>query len=199
MAEVVLGCRVHSGWAALVVIAGSPAEPKLIDRRRIELADPAIVGSKQPYHAAEPLPFAKAKTFIDRCTRSTEHLATNALRAVVDDLKEQGHESVACGVVLGSGKPLPELASVLRSHALIHTAEGEFFRNAVLHAGAACGLAVKGAKERELIERSAAEFGISTEDLQGCLAKIGRAAGPPWTQDQKLATLAGWLALRVFG
>src|SRR5712692_8847232 len=57
-----LGLRAHSGWAALVVVAGSlrstavlsvpsvPSAPCVINRRRIELAAPGI--PKQPYHAA---------------------------------------------------------------------------------------------------------------------------------------------------
>jgi len=31
--------------------------------------------------------------------------------------------------------------------------------------------------------------------LQSRIAVLGRGIGPPWTQDQKYATLVGWLAL----
>ena len=44
-----------------VAVAGSPRNPVVIERCRIETADPAIRGSKQPFHAAEPLEFAKAE------------------------------------------------------------------------------------------------------------------------------------------
>jgi hypothetical protein len=37
-----LGFRVHSGWTAMVAVAGSPASPVVLDRRRIETADTAI-------------------------------------------------------------------------------------------------------------------------------------------------------------
>ncbi len=82
-----LGCRTHSGWAALVAIAGAPGRPEVIDRRRIEIADPRIRGSKQPYHAAEPLEFADGKALLDRCEKSSAELARNALREAIDDLR----------------------------------------------------------------------------------------------------------------
>ncbi len=64
-----LGFRAHSGWAALVVVAGPPRSPAVIDRRRIELVDPGIPGSKQPYHAAQKLDLKKAEEVVRRCTK----------------------------------------------------------------------------------------------------------------------------------
>ena len=53
--QAALGFRVHSGWAVLVVLAGPVETPTILDRRRIEIADVEMEGSKQPYHAAERL------------------------------------------------------------------------------------------------------------------------------------------------
>jgi len=69
-----LGFRSHSGWTAAVAVSGSPRNPVVIERRRIETADPAIRGSKQPFHAAEPLAFAKAEALIQRCRESSTRL-----------------------------------------------------------------------------------------------------------------------------
>jgi hypothetical protein len=195
MQRAALGFRVHSGWAALVAVAGSP--PAVIDRRRIAIADPAIAGSVQPFHAAEGLAPAKAERHIRRCSESTQRLARGTLRAAVDRLRETGHEVAGCGVLLGSGRPLPPLAQILASHALIHTAEGEFFRDAVVDAAGHCGLAVTGVKERELLARAAADLRTTADDLQRRLAELGRAVGPPWQQDQKQAALVAWLALKT--
>jgi hypothetical protein len=90
---------------------------------------------------------------------------------------------------------LPALDKILASHALIHTAEGEFYRNALVEAGEHCGLTVKGAKERELFEIGAAQLHLSIKQLERCIAELGRPIGPPWTQDQKYAALAAWLTL----
>lgn len=195
MRRATLGCRSHSGWAALVAMAGSPEAPQVIDRRRIETCDPSIRGSKQPYHAAEPLDFADAEALLEKCAQSTVQLSRQALQAAVNDLQKKGYRADSCGLTLGSGRALPGLRAVLASHALIHTAEGEFYRNALAEAGEQCGLTVVGVKEKELYERGAAHFRIPSGELVRRVAALGKAVGAPWTQDQKCAALAAWLAL----
>jgi hypothetical protein len=68
-----LGLRAHSGWAALVAVGGGPASPEVLDRRRIEMADDPE--AKQPYHAAEGLPLAKARALLERHARQAEERA----------------------------------------------------------------------------------------------------------------------------
>ena len=190
-----LGFRAHSGWAAVVAIAGPRGSPTAIDRRRIELADPGIPGSKQPYHAAEGLPLKQAEELIDRCVDRTRLLARQALDAVINDLRAKDYDAIACGILLGSGRPATTLAATLASHALIHTAEGELFRDALRHASEQCSLPVTGVKERELYTRGASEIGVLVDELLRRLAELGRPLGPPWRQDEKHAALVGWLAL----
>ncbi len=57
------------------------------------------------------------------------------------------------------------------------------------------GLPVTGVRERELYERSSAEFRVAVDELRLRLSGMGRTVGPPWTQDEKQATLVAWLAL----
>ncbi|HEV8037550.1 MAG TPA: hypothetical protein VGP62_01720 [Bryobacteraceae bacterium] len=190
-----IGLRAHSGWAALVALAGPANSPEVIARRRIEIADPGIRGSKQPYHAAEPMEFSDAKAYLDRCVESTRRLAGEALQAAMDGLRDRRAEASGCGIILGSGRALPGLESILKSHALIHTAEGEFFRNALVEACGHCGLAVLGVKEKELFERGSAHFHTTVAELQRSVQEMGKPLGPPWTQDQKYAALAAWMAL----
>lgn len=189
MAQAVIGFRVHSGWAAAVVLAGAAGAPAVVDRRRIELADAKFRGSKQPYHAAEALPIKQAAALIDRCQKSTWSLARRELEEAA-----RGYELVGCGMLQAAGRPLPELAAILASHALIHTAEGEFFRRAIAEACRERGLAVRGVKEKELMDMCARELRLALPDLRQQLADWGRALGPPWTQDEKYAALAAWLA-----
>jgi hypothetical protein len=190
-----LGMRAHSGWAALVALSGSPQTPDVIHRRRIVTADPDIRGSKQPFHAAEPLKLPDAQALINKCTESTRRLSREVLRAVIIDLREKDIEVIGCGVILGSGRSLPALEAILASHALLHTAEGEFYRQALVEAGEHCGLPVVGVKEREAYERGAEQLHLSANELQSRIAALGRGIGPPWTQDQKFAALVAWLAL----
>ncbi|MBZ5628565.1 MAG: hypothetical protein LAO06_06840 [Acidobacteriia bacterium] len=190
-----IGCRAHSGWAALVIVAGTVDAPKILERRRIVIADPKIPGSKQPYHAAEKLPFQQAEQLVARCTERSQALARQELRAAVEQARSSGHEVAGCGVLLASGRPLPDLAATLASHALIHTAEGELFRNVIAEASREMNVPVTGVKERELLARAYAALGKSDTELQRYLQERGRELGPPWTQDEKYATLAAWLAL----
>ncbi len=194
-ARAALGFRAHSGWAALVAVAGSPRSPRVLDRRRIELAEPGIPGSKQPYHAAEPLELNDAEALVGRCAKATDLLAHQGLRTVVEDLKKRGHDLVGAGILLASGRPATSLAATLASHALIHTAEGEFFRNALIKASESLRLPVTRVKERELFAQAEAELHVHANELQRRLNELGRQLGPPWRQDEKFAALVAWLAL----
>jgi hypothetical protein len=195
MPTAAIGFRAHSGWAAMVAVTGEPRRPAVIERRRVELADPAVPGSVQPYHAAEPMKLDDAEAFINGCIERTGLLAKRALRAALDDLQQIGYEVIGCGILLASGRPLPGLTAILASHALIHTAEGELFRDALKHASRESRLPVTAVKEREVYERAAAELATSTGELQSRITEMGRAIGPPWRQDEKLAALIAWLAL----
>jgi hypothetical protein len=194
-ARAALGWRAHSGWASLIAVGGSPDAPAVVARRRIELTDGTIAGAVQPFHAARGLELAAAERLVGRCREATLRLARRALRATAEELRLQGYGIAACGLLQSSARPLPAFAAVLTSHALVHTAEGELFREALAGAAAAQGLAVVRVKERELLGRCAAELRLGEEALKRRLAELGRTLGPPWRQDEKLATLVAWLAL----
>jgi hypothetical protein len=196
-AHAAFGFRSHSGWAVLIVVAGAPRSPVVIDRRRIELVDPGIPGSKQPYHAAQKLDLKEAEKLIKRSSDGAKLRAREAVRAVIADLHEKGHDVVGGGIGLASGQPVPALAETLASHARIHTAEGELFRSALIHASEQCNLPIARVRERELFARGAAQLHIPAGGLQRRLAEMGRSIGPPWRQDEKHATLVAWLALKA--
>lgn len=179
-----LGFRAHSGWAALVAAAGTVDAPRVLERRRIVIADPEVPHSKQPYHAAAELPFSLGEELVRKAIDSSRALAAEAISAAVHRLQSRGHQVAACAVLLGSGKALPELSKILASHALIHTAEGVMFREVLMAGAGECRLPVTGVPEKSLDPAAVERLG-----------SLGRALGPPWTQDEKYATLAALLAL----
>ena len=181
--RVALGFRAHSGWAAMVAVAGTTDAPRVLDRRRIVIADPDMPGSKQPYHAAEGLPFAEAEALIRQALYSARALAVEAIAAAVKKLRSEGHQVVGCAVLTGSGKPLPELKKILSAHPQIHTAEGVMFREVLLWA----------AKKSRLPVIAVPEKSLDAKSLER-IASLGKLIGPPWTQDQKFATLAALTA-----
>lgn len=189
-----IGLRAHSGWAALVAVAGTPRSPTVLLRRRIELSDPTFPGSKQPYHAAEGQKLEKAREIVSRCASDARRLAEGAFREVLTELDGKRHRAAGCSLLIASGRPLPELESILASHALIHTADGELFREALEHASRMWGIPVTRVREKEVFERAASDLAISGDELRLRIKQIGRSIGPPWTADQKLAVLAAWMA-----
>src|SRR5258707_6592776 len=157
MNAVALGFRAHSGWTSAVAVAGSPASPVVLVRQRMELASPDA-GARQPYHAAEPLEFAEAAALIQRCRDSSMSLAEAGLGALVAQVTARGHRIVGAGIVFASGRELPDLAGILKSHALIHTAEGEFFRDVLVRACERRSLPVTRIKERDARDLDAGEW-----------------------------------------
>jgi len=186
-----IGVRAHSGWAALVSVCGKPGSVQVLDRRRIVIADAKMPGTKQPYHFAERLELRAAEKHIASCAAVSERLALAAIRDAVDELK--GYEISGAAILLASGRPLPFLPNILASHALIHTAEGEFFRQIIRQACDRLGIGIREIRERELGERSAEMFAEAAAPLQLEIANLGKSVGPPWTQDQKIAALAAMI------
>src|ERR1051326_5060975 len=182
------------GWAPVVAIELSP-EPCVCERRTVVLTDAAIAGSKQPFHTAEPMELSKAKTFLKRCEDRTYALATDVLKDVIKSLEKRGHVVVACGMMTGSGRVLNSVEAILASHAAIHSAEGELYRDAVAHACERSHVPLLRIREKVAFAAAEEALGLSTSRIQDQLAAIGRSIGPPWTQDQKLAALAAWIAL----
>jgi hypothetical protein len=179
-----LGFRAHSGWAAMVAASATLNAPRVLDRRRIVIAGPEMPGARQPYHAAAELPFPEAEVLVRSAMESSRALAAEAIAAAVKSLRAEGHEVAICAVLVRSGRPLPALDRILAAHPLIHTAEGEMFRDVLAWAAGRCGLPVKRVPEKEL-------DAASLERIDS----LGKLIGPPWTQDQKYATLAALVAL----
>ncbi len=195
MRRAALGFRAHSGWACAILFVRSQDEVEVADRRRIELCDAKIAGSRQPFHQAESMTFAEAEAYLARCAAATDDFARRAVAQFCNVAREANLRLVGACILTASGKPLPDLPAILASHALIHAAEGEFFRDALARACRAQTLKVSRLKEKEATPRMAERLGISEGALKARLAEIGKPLGPPWSEDQKLASLAAWSVL----
>ena len=193
--QAALGFRVHSGWTALVAVCVDRGLPTVLARQRIHLVETFTYEFRQPYHTAKKMPPDEGREFISRMQEEARRLAYSAIRDVQSDLQKQGLKLTLCGLLLASGRPLPELDKILASHALIHTADGELFREALLHASARCGLRDFRVKEREVLDLAGRAFRLKPDDIMRRVTELGRSLGSPWSQDEKFATMAAWLAL----
>ena len=117
----------------------SKGVPRVLARQRVYLVETFTCKFRQPYHTAKRMSPDEGRAFIAQVQEKARRIAYRAIRDLQDSLQAQGYRLTRCGLVLASGRPLPPLAQILASHALIHTADGELFRGAILHAGARCG------------------------------------------------------------
>ncbi|HZZ87024.1 MAG TPA: hypothetical protein VFE13_01700 [Caulobacteraceae bacterium] len=185
----VIGFRPHTYWTAAVALAGDPNDPQVIVRRRIDFASGDERGV---YHQAEGMAPEDAEAMLARVWAAVEGHATHGLREMLADLGANGFSFASAVVPIGR-KPAPErLEDILRSHSFMHAAEGDFYRAIVAQACANLGLAVLRVVEGDLAGVVTARLG---EPVEARLRLMGAALGPPWSEDQKLATLAAWSAL----
>jgi hypothetical protein len=171
MKTAALGIRMHSGWGVLVAVSGDAATLEVLHRRRIVTIDPEIQGSSQPYHHAANLGLPESERYLANCAAISERLAFTAI-----------------------GELLP-LRKILASHPLIHTAEGEFFRNATSKACERLKIPVTAIRERELEQQAKTTFGKAASGVQRRISTLGGSLGPPWTKDHKTAALAAAMIL----
>lgn len=192
-----LGVRTHSahgleqgGWATCVVLGGRISEPSLLFRGRMQLCDPGIEGSEQPFHHAARMDVRLGAAFIERCRTSSQDLAGRALEEIIST-----HGALkGCCVLTGPERPLPPLSAILASHALQHAAERQFYREAVRDAAVRKGIATEMVIEKDLpalAERLPGAEASRRETLNA----YGKLVGSPWRQDEKFAATAAWLGL----
>ena len=193
--QAAVGFRVHSGWAAVVVVWLEKGAPVVLERKRAHLVKTFTYTFRQPYHTAEKMPLAEARRFVAQVQTEARQLAHGVIHGMQSDLERAEIKLTRGSLLLASGRPLPDLEKILASHALIHTADGELFREALSYAGKRYGLEIVGMKERELLECARQSLRVQPAVLLRRITELGKPFGSPWSQDEKFATLAAWLAL----
>jgi hypothetical protein len=190
-----LGCRAHTGWAALVVVAGGVERPEVLVRSRAELGDPSGRVRRNVYHVARALERDAAAALVESAARIAAEQAAAALERTVRQAREEGAVVRSCAVVGGTFPDGTRLESILASHALVHAAEGRLYQRALLEGAEARGLRTIAVPARSIWEEGKSALGIAGDELRHWIDELRREVGPPWAQDQKLAALAAWIAL----
>ncbi|HEU5060794.1 MAG TPA: hypothetical protein VFU21_29895 [Kofleriaceae bacterium] len=162
-----IGFSVHTGCAAAVAVGGPRAT--VLAREHVVLADSDY--GRFVYHAARETP-AFAREMVKESRQVAERRARKARRGLVAALAD--HEVVAVALP-PARRALPPLDKILASHSLVHSAEGELFRAALVTAAGKVGLAV-------------------VEVAAGALPPV-KVSGPPWGKDQRTAAALAWGAL----
>jgi hypothetical protein len=186
-----VGFTVKSGWASAILLAGTVKSPRVLDSQRIELSDPAIPESRQPYHAG----FATARTSgpeLSRLIASVERFGRQSVKDLVQNYQSAEHELRGAGVVVGS---LIDPARIGNEHIRIHALEGRLFRGVVEDTVARHQLACSIWRERDLYGFATRMFKQPEEELRATVAALGRGLPGAWRAEQKTAALAAWLVL----
>jgi hypothetical protein len=185
-ATAAIGCRSHAGWAVLVAVSGTLGAPLVLERRRVELLDGSVPA--QPYHAAAEagLDLVEAAKLI----RQVEELATTraaaALAETAASIGARGSTVDGVGVVAKIRSLPADLERILRAHALLHAAEGDLYEEALTEGALRAGLPVQRVTPTSI-------------SLEPKLDAAGRALGPPWQKDHKLAASAALWVLSTSG
>ena len=195
MKQAAVGFRVHSGWAAMVAVCVEKGAPRVLARERVQLVETFTYRFRQPYHTAEKLPLEEAREFVAGVEKESQDLAYRVIRGMQTELRKQDIDLTRCALLLASGKALPSFENILASHALIHTADGELFREALSRGAKRCGLEAASIKEKELLESAKQVLRLQPAILLRRVTELGKSFGSPWSQDEKFAVVATWLAL----
>jgi hypothetical protein len=186
-----LGFRVKSGWAAAILLTGSARSPQLCDVQRIDLSDPQLPGTQQPYHAAMgrlETDTKKISRRVDEMRRITETSITKLLARY----RLQNFRIKRAALVVGSQI---DPASVGNPHIRAHALEGQLFRSVLEQSLHGHGIRTEVLLEREAYGKAAVELKQSNENVRRMIQNFGRDAKAPWRAEQKLAAVAAWVAL----
>jgi hypothetical protein len=191
-ATATLGLRPHTYWTPATVLAGPATAPRLIARRRIVFATGR---ERMAYHEAAEIGPDGAEAWIEVVRAATQRNATQEIGALLAELRRDGF-TIDIAVVPEARPKLPAtVAEVVRVHALMHAAEGVFYRDVVAAACRELGLEVARTLERDLPEAAAAMLDVEPARLAARLTDLAAGQGPPWNEDYRFAALAAWLGL----
>jgi hypothetical protein len=194
---VALGFKGHIGWAAVVAVASPAGRLEIVAKRRLDLATTFDAGAV--YHVGAKLPLAQASAMIAAATEEFARAAAKLVAELIAELAAAGRRVEVAAIIGEAAKRQPAIESILKSHALIHAAEGELYRSVFAGASAACGLHTLRIAPKELASSARAALGVSEVALGEQLAALGKSSGRPWAADQKESALAAIVALASRG
>ena len=176
-----LGLSVHTGWAAGVLLG---EHDHVLARFHVDMGKAEHGGNVHAYHAA-----VDAKDPVATIERVRTWALAGARTAF--DAMTSEHAIAMCAIIVGNVPPPPSLEKILASHAALHTAEGELFRDV---------LATVAAERRMAVQRIAAkklkpEAQRILDDPDAWAKALGKGLGPPWSKDHRDAAVAAKLAM----
>ena len=191
-----LGFRVKSGWAAVVLLTDTAHSPlQLSDVGRVELSDPQLPETRQPYHAGTG-ELETNSTTLNRRERAVRSISQQSLERLLKIYRQKGFRIRRAALVVGSQIDPTKIANPhIRAHAL----EGQLFRTALAETLQDHGIRIELLLERDAYPTVAARLKQSSDHVKRAIQHLGRSAPEkrgPWRAEQELAALAALFVLR---
>jgi len=194
MANVAVGFRVKSGWAAAAVVSGPASSPSVLHTRHVDLCDPTVPESRQPFHAVDEAQ-GELELDEDRIKKRLEvvrHVTAQSLGKLISDCRMNGWAPYRTGIVAGS---LVDPSTIRSPHIRAHAMEGHLFRTVVEDELRAHGLPCVVLAEKTAFKTASEAIRSPEDSLKRSLSHLGRQVEGPWRTEEKLAALAGWVAV----
>jgi hypothetical protein len=189
MTRLAVGFRVKSGSAIAVVLRGPVDAPEIVARRLVELCDPDVAETRQPYHHGLYTHEDDAPA-IERRVAIVERCARRSVAALLS-----GDGLAACrgaALVVGS---IIDPAKVGNPHIRAHANEGRLFRTVLQSALQSHDVPCVVIVEKQLGAAAASGLKRPSGDIARTVLRLGKEIGGPWRADEKAAATAAWLAL----
>ena len=189
--EAVVGLRVKSGFAIAVLVAGPVQFPQVLDRCVLDLCDPAVPESRQPYHAAFGM-LEEDESKLAWRIKTVKRATNTSVSKLLEDYRKTRWLVRGAALVVGS---MIEPTSITNPHIRAHALEGQLFRTVLEDALTSKGLPCSVVVERSAYAKAASVLGGAENDLKRAVVTLGRSRSGPWRAEEKLAALAAWMAL----
>jgi hypothetical protein len=186
---VAVGFRVKSGFAIAIVLRGSAAAPTAVARHIVELSDPDVVETRQPYHH-DLYTHEEDLRALARRVKIVERCAMRSIAALLADASLAGCR--VAGLVVGS---LIDPGTVGNPHIRAHASEGQLFRTVLTSALESHAIRCEVIVEKQLGAAATAGLKRRDADIKRVVSRFGKEVGGPWRADEKAASTAAWLAL----
>jgi hypothetical protein len=189
-----LGFRIKSGRAIAIVLTGRARAPEIVARRIVDLSDPGVPGTRQPYHDGFYKQESDLREIVRRVT-IVKRCAKKSMSALVEEAcgsRRPATGSARAALVVGS---VIDPERVGNPHIRAHAHEGKLFRTVVEDALRAHGIEFDVIVEKQLAARAAAGLRRVDAEIKSTLSALGKTVGGPWRADEKAAAIAAWLSL----
>jgi hypothetical protein len=187
-----VGFRVKSGFAIAVVLDGSRRAPRAVAARIVEMSDPDVAETRQPYHDG----FYKTEEDAREIARRVRIVKRCARKSVMTLMEREAlaERTWRAAIVVGS---LIDPNTVANPHIRAHAHEGQLFRNVLEEALAEHEVECDVIVDKQLSAHAVKTLGRSARDVARTVAAFGKTLGGRWRAEEKAAATAAWLALRA--